>query len=359
MNWCKFVVALSFLSLCGLASAQSADTLDIVGGYAGSWGFGWFGEAWKGTAWCGDTISKDLHPDTTSVPDTTVSYTDLQYIDTVKSATDTQYITIDSLVPDTTYSHHLVINDTTKVDTCSQGDFTTDTGGLTPGVTYINYYYKFRNSFAQMPIVWNSWGGWDSLKTVSYKYLLIVYKGLLPTHQASLNFFYATWSYPFDSARHATDSIKNSIGAGDGVGILQPSPDAWDTVVIKIPDSVNLVRITGLTFSIGGNAQTSPVGNLKVARISLLPDLAAVRNRAALRIGKTGKFGFIPKNSGKVTFSIYSLKGGVLFNKTIDVEANRLYSMSQFVQKFSNTNSKQIRMVRIQGQGVNINEKIW
>lgn len=367
MKWCKYATILSFFSFGTLVSAQTVDTLDIVGPTASAWSFGWLGESYKGTAWCGDTIYKDLTPDTTFYPDTQYQFVFVKKTipDTLINGTDTQVVFGDTLVSTILVNMMSKINDSTKVDSCSQSDFVTDTGGLVPGTSYINYYYKFRNNYAQVPIVWNGWAGWDSAIVAPYKYLQITYKGLLPTHQITIGFFYAAWVYPADSAIHASDSIKNATGAGDGVGTLPASPDEWKTVTIQIPDSVNLDRITGMTLSIGnapdlGGGQTSDLGNLKIARISLLSAPTAVRYAATPRTGQAaGRFSFIPKSTGKVTLSIYSLKGELLCNKTLGVEANKQYSMRQMVQQYASRGSAQMRLVKIQGAGVNMNEKIW
>jgi hypothetical protein len=363
MKWCKFAIVLSFFSFGSLASAQSADTLDIVGPYAGSWLFGWNGESYKGTAWCGDTTYKDLTPDTTFFPDTQYQFVFVQVIDTVIGVSDTQYNTRDTLISEMLITQKPLINDSTKVDSCSRSDFVADTGGFTPGAEYVNYYYKFRNYYAQVPIIWAGWAGWDSVLVAPYKTLMVVYKGLLPTHQMAIEFSYATWRFPVDSAAQANDSIKNKTGAGDGVGILPASPNEWKTAVVEIPDSVNMVRITGIIFSIGNapnqGGPTSDLGNLKIARISLLPSPSAVR-RTVPRTGQAaGRFSFIPKSAGKVTLSIYSLRGELLCNKTFGVEANKRYSMRQMVQAYSGRGGAQMKLVKIRGAGVNMNEKIW
>jgi hypothetical protein len=357
MKFSKYLIALSIVASMRFTFASSSDTLDLVGGTSYNFSVGWFGEAWVDSAqrWCGDTTFKDLTKDTTR---DTMRFTIFTTItDTVITGIDTQYFFRDTLLPDSTIT--ISVLDSTTVLTCTNATFLSDTGGPT-GAQYINYYYKFRNSWAQLPFVWTGWQGLDSALVIPYKYLMVVYKGLLPTHQISMNFFYGAWSNPPDSARHATDSIKNKTGAGDGVGTLAASPNEWKTVIIKIPDSVNMVRITGLILAIGGApSQTSDVGNLKVDRISLLVNAELpVRYKASPRIGPMDRFTFIPKTTGKVTISVYSLKGEQLYSKSIGVDANKVYSVKQLAKRYCGAASPQVRLLKIKGAGVDINQRI-
>ena len=193
-----------------------------------------------------------------------------------------------------------------------------------------------------------------------YKYLMIVYKGMLPYHQASLNFFYGTWG--MDSVTKVDDSLKNLRGAGDGVGTLYASPE-WKTVIIKIPDSVSMARITGLTIAIGnaqgGPGKLSPVGNIKVARVALLLNAALpVKYQANQKNALNNRYVFTP-TGGKVSITAFSLKGEELFCKDVDVRAGTRYSIRQFVRNTMGLSASQVRMVKIQGQGVNLTTRIW
>lgn len=339
MKWCKYLIVLSIFASARLAMAQSMDTLDLMGGTALSYGIGWFGEAWvaQDSAWCGDTLKRD----------TSTLIGTRTYLDTL---TDT-YIT----VPDTQASI------TSTVVNCLATDFeVTDSNGFYPGAQYINYPYKFRNWYAQLPITWANWQGYDSNTVAPYKYLMIVYKGILPYHQASLNFFYGTWG--MDSATKADDSLKNLLGAGDGVGTLYASPE-WKTVIIKIPDSVSMARITGLTIAIGnaqgGPGKLSPVGNIKLARVALLVNAALpVKYQAFQKKSINNRYIFTPA-AGNVSISAFSLKGEALFCKNVTVHAGTPYSIRQFVRGLMGPSASQVRMVQIRGEGVNTTTRIW
>jgi hypothetical protein len=313
MKGCKFLVALALFASVQLAHGSPLDTFDLFGGNAGAWTIGWYGEAWADSGWCGDTLNKNP--------------------------------------------------DSLNVITCTPATFATmDSNGFYPGTSYINYKYKFRNYYAQLPIVWSNWQGVDSTTVSPYKKLMIVYKGLLPSHQVSLSFFYGTWG--FDSALKASDSIKNALSFGDGVGVLLPSTD-WKTVVIPIPDSVSLPGITGINFAMGNRTgmggKTSDIGTLQVARIALVADNAgaiSVKNTVTRNKGINNRYIFTPA-AGNVAVTAYSLKGEALLSKNVSVQAGQHYSIRQFVNENMGLSASQVRLVKIKGEGVNTSTRIW
>jgi hypothetical protein len=340
--------------------------MDLMGGTAtydatgmGGWSIGWYGEAWRDSAnaWCGDTTFKDLTKDTVIKKDTVVLLIFTTIYDTLYKGTDTQkVVSVDTLLPDTTITPDTTIIDSSAILTCNPDNYVTDTGGFVAAQKYLNYYYKFRNWYAQLPVVWANWAGLDSLTVLPYKYFLIIYKGILSTHQVSMSFFYGTWG-------PNADTTKNTRKVGDGIGVLTSSPD-WKTVVIKIPDSVCLPGMTGVSLNIGnapnsGGGQTSAVGNLKVARISLIVESSnPVRYTTAPRTIAKDRYSFVPKTTGKVTVSIFSLKGELLHEQLMCVESGRQYSIRSFAGQRGGYNNAKMRIVRIQGAGVSINEKI-
>lgn len=369
MKLCRYLAILGVLFSVTFVQASTSDTMDLMGGTAlfdsagqNGWSIGWYGEAWRdsGNAWCGDTIFKDLTKDTIHDTNTVILLIFKTINDTLYKGTDTQKIvSIDTLVPDTTVTIKDSIIDSSKVLKCNPTNYVTDAGGFVEGQKYVNYYYKFRHWYAQLPIVWANWAGLDSSIVLPYKYFLITYKGILPTHQVSMTFFYATWSMS-----GVIDTTKNTRKVGDGLGILTSSPD-WKTVVIKIPDSVCTPGITGVSLNIGnapngGGDSLSGVGNLKVARISLIVETNnPVRYTTAPRTVSKDRLHFVPNAAGKVTVSIYSLKGELLHEQIMSVESGRQYSIRSIAQQRSGVNGGAMRIVKIQGAGVSINQKIW
>lgn len=357
MKLFRYLAVLSLLVSTQAAFGSASDTFDLMGGSAqAGWGIGWYGEAWRDSAWCGDTLYKDLTPETVIRLDTIVllMFTTIQ--DTLYKGTDTQQVVAkDTLLPDTTITSDTTVIDSSTFLTCVESDLVSDTGALVTGNRYINFNYKFRNWYAQLPIIWSNWQGLDSLSVIPYSRLLITYKGLLSTHQANLEFIYGTWG-------PNADTTKSTRKLGDGVGIVTPS-STWETLIIEIPDSVHLPGITGLVFNIGnipnaGGDKTSGVGNLMVDRVSLLVGSSIpVRHKTAPRISPADRFSFIPKSSGTITVSIYTLKGELIHAQSVSVESGRQYSVKRLAPQRNGMNNGQMRIIRVQGAGVNINEK--
>jgi hypothetical protein len=337
MKWYKYFIVLSIFASVRIATAQSMDTFDLMGAQSSVLTIGWFGEAWRDTAWCNDTLKRD----------TSIVIGPVTVLDTLTNT----YVTV--LDTQTTITKTVVI--------CAAGDFiVSDSNGFYPGAQYINYPYKFRNFYAQLPIIWTNWVGYDSNTVGSYKYLMIVYKGLLPYHQATLSFIYGTWGS--DPVTLASDSIKAATGAGDGLGVLFASSD-WKTAIFKIPDSVSLPGITGLLIYVGnaqgGPGKTSPVGNIKVARIALLANaVLPVKYQAGLKNALNNRCVFTPAG-GNVLITAFSLKGEELLCRNVDVRAGTHYSVRQFVRNALGLSASQVRMVNIKGEGVNLTARIW
>ena len=304
MKGYRFFIGVLIAASVRFSGVAWGDTLDLVGGTAFDWGIGWMvgAEAWADTGWCGDTLGFDTLVGT-----------------------------------DTTIISPILLE-------CFEIDYLPDTGGLTPGATYINWYYRFRNYYSQLPVVWGNWSGFDA---TGYKYLMVVYKGLLPVHQMRLSFFYG---YTFDST-------KNEENHGDGVGKLTASPDEWKTAVLEIPDSVDMEGITGVTFAIenapGKGDSTSAVGNLKVDRIALIAQELGIKHPSNRNRAANNRFYFTP-SSGSVVLTAYTLQGKALTNKSVKVQSGKQYSVRRFVRDNTYGSAAQVRLIAIEGEGVHL-----
>jgi hypothetical protein len=373
----KAYIYFAVLAIIACSQIVMGDTLTLVGATTGNFAIGWFGEAWKNIGWCGDTLVHDPSPDTTyPAPDTIFDFfvsspiSDTVFISNRTDPYDSLFVSTTSIRTQTILRDSLnapVVNiannyktiiDSNIIVPCSQYDFITDTGGFKDSTYYFSYYYKFRNYYAQLPFVFLGWQGEDSAYISPYKTLLITYKGLLPTHQIKLSFFYGAWGAN-------KDSMANALNHGDGVGTLAASPDEWKSVVIQIPDSVQLPHIAGITLAIenvpnGGGGQTSDVGNLKVYQISLIaPDSTAVKYKNSRHAIRQDRFHFTPKSAGKIMVSVYSLNGVLLGTKALSVDPSKSYSVRLLAQVQGSMAHGQMRIVKIQGAGVDIREKIW
>ncbi|MBN1129297.1 MAG: hypothetical protein JXA71_09940 [Chitinispirillaceae bacterium] len=299
----KFLSALLIIGSATLVSGVGPDTLWLMNAPdVPNWEIGWLGEAWNGSAWCGDTVD----------PAT------------------------DSIVQ------------------CNTFDFITDTGGITDTIlfkSYINFTYKFRNYWAQVALTWSGWAGIDATE---YSYIQMSYKGPLPTHLIKMDFFYG----------YQSDSMKNVNKLGDGLGMLTASPDEWRQIIFQIPDSIDKDGITGIAFNFSNapnaGGATSGVGIFKLDNVCLLKNAdIPVRYKTAPRVAPSDRFTFTPKKAGKVTVSIYTLKGELLFSKAMGVDAGTKYSVRTLANQFIGKNAPQMRIIKIQGAGVFMNEKLW
>ena len=84
-----------------------------------------------------------------------------------------------------------------------------------------------------------------------------------------------------------------------------------------------------------------------------------VRNAKLAHKAIGGPRFFIPKVSGKVTLTIFSLQGEQLFREPVEVTAGKRYNVSQFAMKYSNLPARWIHCVQITGAGVNITAKLF
>lgn len=372
----KYNTLLTMLTVTIFYQIASGDTLSLVGGLSADYTTGWWGSAWSGEAWCDDTLLKDPSPDTVVQPPDTIK--DLEVTTPVSDTTivSKESTTVDSLVISITeiqqrtilrdsdddptidiVNSYMTITDTTVINSCSNTDFIVESGAAaTEGASYFDFHYKFRNYFAQLPFVWEGWGGYDSVTISPYNQLLIIYKGLLPVHRIQMSFFYASWG-------PNADTMKNALNLGDGVGTLTAS-DEWKTEVVTIPDSVSLPGITGITLTIenvpdGGGGETSEVGNLQVQEISLISTgNATIKERATYGVS-LDRYHFIPKSAGNIEVSVYSLSGALLRSTSVKVDAYQNYSLHRLGKLASDKTSQQICIVKVRGAGVNLSEKIW
>jgi hypothetical protein len=106
---------------------------------------------------------------------------------------------------------------------------------------------------------------------------------------------------------------------------------------------------------------TSEKGCLKLDNICFVKKSAAgVSERPNRLPGAAGDPDFfVPKVSGKVTLTIYSLQGEQLFKEPVDVMAGKKYEVSRFAQNNSKLPARWIHCVQVSGAGVNITAKVF
>ena len=237
-----------------------------------------------------------------------------------------------------------------------------DTGDAIDG-RYVNFDYQFgspRPGFAGFKLYWDN--GVAQFWVAEYDSMILWHKGPLPGHKVQMvwaqgsagcgtpiNYEYfgqfmssAQWkreSFPFPQLR--------------GNSPQNPSPDSP-----FVKNGLFELRMLIYNDSSVSTSPTSEKGCLKIDNVYFLKKNAGVRNPIFANKAIGGSRYFIPKASGKVTLTIYSLQGEQLFKEPVDVTAGKKYDISQFALKNSNLPSMWIHCVQIVGQGVNITRKV-
>ena len=111
------------------------------------------------------------------------------------------------------------------------------------------------------------------------------------------------------------------------------------------------------------NATNTPVtsakGCLKLDNIGFIKkNKSSIKQPASVPQFGVGPNAFIPKESGQVTMTIFSLKGEQLYKGLVDVTAGKKYNVRQFALKNSNLSSEWIQCVQISGAGITIAAKL-
>ena len=146
MKPCKL---LAILTVALLSRMAMGDTLSLVGGMLGNFSTGWWGEAWKSGHWCGDTLQRDLSPDTvyepsdtifdleivTPISDTTITTSQTQIIDSLVVTTisiQTRTVLRDSATDPVVdiVNDVMTVTDSSLVVNCFYTDFIVDTGSV-------------------------------------------------------------------------------------------------------------------------------------------------------------------------------------------------------------------------------------
>jgi hypothetical protein len=224
-----------------------------------------------------------------------------------------------------------------------------DTGDAQDGTPYINFDYQFGNphpGYAGFKIYWDN--GIMSYYVESHDSLTFWYKGPLPGHKVKM-----VWA-------------QGSAGCGTPINYQDyyefTSSPVWKRVSFGFPPGFvrnGLFELRMLIYNETGTSETSDPGCLKIDNMFFFKNTAGVKNHK-LGSGATGSPRyFVPKVSGNVMLTIFSLQGEQLFSESIPVSAGKKYDANQFARKNSNLPAKWIHCVQITGAGVNITRKVF
>jgi hypothetical protein len=250
-----------------------------------------------------------------------------------------------------------------------------DTGDSQDGSPYVNFDYQFSNDsvhlkgknpttgtdtiyhcaprpgYAGFKFFWDN--GVVSYYVADFDSMILWHKGPLPEHKVKM-----IWA-------------QGSAGCGTPINYECmgefKSSTTWKRESIPFPEKRNygsapdsdfvkngLFELRMLIYNDTGDSPTSAPGCLKIDNMAFIKKSAGISKTTFATKAIGGSCYFIPKVSGKVTLTIYSLQGEQLFKEPIDVTAGKKYNVNQFARKNSNLPSTWIHCVQISGSGVNI-----
>jgi len=109
----------------------------------------------------------------------------------------------------------------------------------------------------------------------------------------------------------------------------------------------------------GSVSDTSKPGNFKIDNMYFFKkSTGVIRRFSPVTQFAGGPRFFVPKASGEVTLTIFSLQGEQLFKEPVNVTAGKKYDVGQFAGKYSHLPAAWIQCVKITGAGVNITRKV-
>jgi hypothetical protein len=241
-----------------------------------------------------------------------------------------------------------------------------DTGDSQDGSKYVNFDYQFSNDsvfikgtdpntgadtiyhcaprpgYAGFKFYWDN--GFVRYFAETHDSMFFWHKGPLPGHKVQM-----IWGQGGDCG-----GPINYQNFGEF-----KSSSVWTRESFPIPPSPGfeahgLFELRMLIYNDTGDSPTSAPGCLKIDNMAFIKKSAGISKTTFATKAIGGSRYFIPKVSGKVTLTIYSLQGEQLFKEPIDVTAGKKYNVNQFARKNSNLPSTWIHCVQISGSGVNI-----
>jgi hypothetical protein len=254
----------------------------------------------------------------------------------------------------------------------NRGQFTmVDTGNSQDGSQYVNFDYQFNNDsvhlkgktttgadtiftcgprpgYAGFKFYWDD--GYVHFYAEAHDSMFLWHKGPLPGHKVRL-----VWAQGGDCG--------GPINYQDFAEFK--SSQVWKRECFPYPPNFAAHGVFELRMliyndsSTGTVSDTSPKGCLKIDNMGFIKKTAnGVRHVKLLPENAGGLNYFVPKVSGKVTLTIFSLQGEQLFKEPVNVTAGKKYNVRQFALKISNLPVHWIHLVQVSGSGVNITAQI-
>jgi hypothetical protein len=240
----------------------------------------------------------------------------------------------------------------------NRGQFSmVDTGDAIDG-PYVNFDYQFGNphpGYAGFKFYWDN--GNMMFWVDDFDSLILWHKGPLPGHKVKMIWAQGSAGcgtpinyQTFGEYKSSTQWKRESLPFPEKRGDVSEFPDS--------PFVKNgLFELRMLIYNDSTTGTTSPTsapGNLKVDNMFFLKKSSSVRTPEIVPKAVGNSRFFMPRVSGKVILSIYSLQGQLLFKKPVDVTAGTRYDVLKFARKKSSLSAGSIHTIHIRGAGVNI-----
>ncbi|HAJ80748.1 MAG TPA: hypothetical protein DCO75_13375 [Fibrobacteres bacterium] len=156
--------------------------------------------------------------------------------------------------------------------------------------------------------------------------------------------------------------IYDTASKVDSAGVTTVYTDTCSDSVKTVKNDT--VTITADTLDLmGGSAYFWDIGWVGEAWLGsywcgdTITTIVPVVSKASVSKGLNNRFYFTPSSGGNVTLTAYSLKGEMLINKNINVQAGKQYSIRQVIKDNLGMSSSQVHLVKIKGNGVNASSR--
>jgi hypothetical protein len=234
-----------------------------------------------------------------------------------------------------------------------------DTGDVLDGM-YVNFDYQFGNphpGYAGFKFYWD----YGSLKfyVAEYDSMVFWHKGPLPGHKVKMIWAQGSAGcgtpinyQAFGEFKSSAEWKKESFGFPEKRGDVSAYPDS--PFVKKGLFELRML----IQNDDGTTSETSPPGCLKIDNMYFVKNTTHSAKSIKIPVKVINTDHFIPKVSGKVTLTIFSLQGEQLFEESVDVTAGKTYNVIRFARKNSMLPKKWVQCVHIFGAGVNVTRKV-
>ncbi|HAJ78701.1 MAG TPA: hypothetical protein DCO75_02930, partial [Fibrobacteres bacterium] len=185
-----------------------------------------------------------------------------------------------------------------------------------------------------------------------YKNLSLAYQGLLPNQIAIVRFGYTFAGCGNPTVYKTLDTLKPATSWA--VYTIELSVPNYTTDTCRYYEMQVIINDTGSTVT-----PTNEIGTFKLDNMIASDSRSNIIYKAKTVSGNNNSKFFIPRSSGMVALSAYSMSGELIAKNLINVESGKQYSVSKFVNANSGISKSKIYCVKIKGAGIDCTVKVW